>query len=154
MRTLVLTDAATAWTECAPLLVREQNVLSGVLRELRKLLPFNLLGLDTDNDSVFMNETVHDYCQATGVVCTHCRPYRKNDQAFVERMALWFAYCRLEALEAATALVQLYAAVRPFVNFFQSSFKLAEKGAGAQALSSSSTPLSTAARRSKDLARG
>jgi hypothetical protein len=53
--------------------------------ELRKLLPFKLLGLDTDNDSVFMNETVHDYCQATAVVFTRCRPYRKNDQAFVEQ---------------------------------------------------------------------
>jgi hypothetical protein len=32
------------------------------LTELRKLLPFTLLGFDTDNDSVFMNETVRDYC--------------------------------------------------------------------------------------------
>jgi hypothetical protein len=62
VQTLVLTDVATGWTECAPLLVREQNLLSKVLAELRKLLPFNLLGLDTDNDSVFMNETVRDYC--------------------------------------------------------------------------------------------
>ena len=108
VQTLVLTDVATGWTECAPLLVREQNVLSEVLTELRKLLPFNLLGLDTDNDSVFMNETVHDYCQATGVVFTRCRPYRKNDQAFVEQKN-----------GAAT--------VRLFVNFFQPSFKLAEK---------------------------
>jgi hypothetical protein len=47
---------ATGWTECAPLLVREQRLLTEVLGELRKLLPFPLLGLDTDNDSVFMNE--------------------------------------------------------------------------------------------------
>jgi hypothetical protein len=69
---------------CAPLLVREQKLLSEVLAELRKLLPFNLLGLDSDNDSVFMNETIRDYCQETGVVFTRCRPYRKKDQAFVE----------------------------------------------------------------------
>jgi hypothetical protein len=54
--------ASTGWTECAPLPVREQKLLSEVLTELRKLLPSNLLGLDTDNDSVFMNETVRDYC--------------------------------------------------------------------------------------------
>ena len=58
VQTLVLTDIATGWTECAPLLVREQRLLTEVLGEIRKLLPFPLLGLDTDNDSVFMNETV------------------------------------------------------------------------------------------------
>jgi hypothetical protein len=82
---LILETHVTGWTECAPLLVRERHLLSEVLAELRKLLPFNLLGLDTDNDSAFMNETVRDYCQATGVVFTRCRPYRKNDQAFVEQ---------------------------------------------------------------------
>src|SRR3954465_8846244 len=85
VQTLVLTDIATGWTECGPLLVREQGLLSAVLTELRKLLPFDLLGFDTDNDSVFMNEIVRDYCQAAGIAFTRCRPYRKNDQAFVEQ---------------------------------------------------------------------
>src|SRR5215213_1291606 len=85
VQTLVLTDVATGWTECAPLLVREQRLLSEVLTELRRLLPFDLLGFDTDNDSVFMNETVRDYCRASGIEFTRCRPYRKNDQAFVEQ---------------------------------------------------------------------
>jgi hypothetical protein len=57
VQTLVLTDIATGWTECAPLLVREQGLLTEVLTEIRKLLPFPLLGFDTDNDSVFMNNT-------------------------------------------------------------------------------------------------
>src|SRR5204863_2998550 len=46
VQTLVLTDIATGWTECAPLLVREQRLLTEVLGELPKLLPFPLLGLD------------------------------------------------------------------------------------------------------------
>ena len=36
-------------------------------------------------------------------------------------------YRRFEGLEAASALARLYAAMRLFVNFFQPSFKLAEK---------------------------
>ena len=52
-----------------------------MLSELRKLLPFPLLGFDTDNDGVFMNETVRTYCAEAGVEFTRCRPYRKNDQA-------------------------------------------------------------------------
>ncbi len=85
VQTLTLTDIATGWTECAPLLVREQKLLTEVLSEMRKLMPFALLGFDTDNDSVFMNETVKTYCEEAGLVFTRCRPYRKNDQAWVEQ---------------------------------------------------------------------
>ena len=132
VQTLVLTDIATGWTECAPLLVREQRLLTEVLSELRKVLPFPLLGLDTDNDSVFMNETVRDYCQQVGIEFTRCRPYRKNDQAWVEQkngavVRRTIGYRRFEGLEAAAALARLYAAMRLFVNFFQPSFKLASK---------------------------
>src|SRR5690349_20171006 len=132
VQTLVLTDIATGWTECAPLLVREQRLLTEVLGEIRKLLPFPLLGLDTDNDSVFMNETVRDYCEQVGIEFTRCRPYRKNDQAWVEQkngavVRRTIGYRRFERLDAAAALARLYAAMRLFVNFFQPSFKLAAK---------------------------
>lgn len=132
VQTLVLTDIATGWIECAPLLVREQLLLTTVLTELRKLLPFDLLGFDTDNDSVFINETVRDYCAAEGIAFTRCRPYRKNDQAWVEQkngsvVRRIVGYRRLEGLGAATALARLFAASRLFVNYFQPSFKLAEK---------------------------
>jgi hypothetical protein len=132
IQTLVLTDIATGWTECAPLLVREQGVLIGALGEVRKRLPFELLGFDTDNDSVFMNETVRDYCQGAGIAFTRCRPYRKNDQAWVEQkngavVRRIVGYRRFEGLEAAAELARLYATVRLFVNFFQPSFKLAGK---------------------------
>jgi hypothetical protein len=132
VQTLVLTDIATGWTECAPLLVREQTLLSTVLTELRKQLPFALLGLDTDNDSVFMNETLKSYCEKASIVFTRCRPYRKNDQAFVEQkngavVRRMVGYRRFEGLEAAALLAELYRLVRLFVNFFQPSFKLTGK---------------------------
>lgn len=96
------------------------------------MLPFALLGFDTDNDSVFVNETVRDYCLAEDIAFTRCRPYRKNDQAFVEQkngavVRRIVGYRRLEGLTAAVVLAELYAIVRLFVNFFQPSFKLAEK---------------------------
>jgi len=132
IQTLVLTDIATGWTECAPLIVREQTLLSTVLTELRKQLPFALLGLDTDNDSVFMNETLKTHCDIANIVFTRCRPYRKNDQAFVEQkngavVRRMVGYRRFEGLEAATLLAQLYRSARLFVNFFQPSFKLISK---------------------------
>ncbi len=132
VHTLMVTDIATGWTECIPMLVREQTLLTAVLGEVRKLLPLPLLGFDTDNDSVFMNETVRDYCKETGVAFTRCRPYRKNDQAWVEQkngavVQRIVGYRRFEGLEAAAMLARLYRSVRLFVNYFQPSFKLAEK---------------------------
>jgi hypothetical protein len=132
VQTLTLTDIATGWTECAPLLVREQKLLTEVLSEVRKRMPFALLGFDTDNDSVFMNETVKTYCEEAGLVFTRCRPYRKNDQAWVEQkngavVRRTVGYRRYEGLEAAAALARLYSSLRLFVNFFQPSFKLAGK---------------------------
>ncbi len=61
VQTLTLKDIASGWTECAPLLVREQKLLAELLRESRKHMPVSLLGLDTNNDSVFMNKTVKTY---------------------------------------------------------------------------------------------
>ena len=132
VQTLVVTDVATGWTECAPVLYREQTLLREVLGEVRRQMPFDLLGFDTDNDSVFINETLRDYCRDAGIVFTRCRPWRKNDQAFVEQkngavVRRIVGYRRLEGLEAATALSRLYATTRLYVNFFQPSFKLASK---------------------------
>jgi hypothetical protein len=132
VQTLTLTDIATGWTECAPLLVREQKLLTEVLSVMRQRMPFALLGFDTDNDSVFMNETVRSYCEEAGLVFTRCRPYRKNDQAWVEQkngavVRRAVGYRRYEGLDAAAALARLYTSLRLFVNFFQPSFKLASK---------------------------
>ena len=132
VQTLTLTDIATGWTECAPLLVREQKLLTEVLSAIRERMPFVLLGFDTDNDSVFMNQTVKTYCEETNLVFTRCRPYRKNDQAWVEQkngavVRHAVGYRRYEGLDAAAALARLYSALRLFVNFFQPSFKLAGK---------------------------
>ena len=42
-----------------------------------------MLGVDTDNDSAFMNQTVFDYCKDNGLEQTRSRAYKKNDQAWV-----------------------------------------------------------------------
>ena len=55
---LVLTDVASGWPECAPLLFRKQQLLAEVLTVLREGAPLPILGFDTDNDTVCINETV------------------------------------------------------------------------------------------------
>ncbi len=96
----------------------------------RDALPIS--GFDTDNDTVFINETVKSWCEAAGVAFTRSRPYRKNDQAHIEQkngavVRRMVGYRRFEGLAATEALARLYRPMRLFVNFFQPSFKLAEK---------------------------
>ncbi len=58
VHSFVLTDVATGWTECIALLARDQTMIVDALSRLRDRLPFPFFGLDTDNDAVFINETV------------------------------------------------------------------------------------------------
>jgi Integrase core domain len=130
--TLVLTDIASGWTECIALLVREGSLIVEALDRLRETLPFPLRGIDTDNGSEFINEPLITFCRDHGIEFTRSRPYRKNDQAWVEQkngsvVRRLVGYGRLEGVAAGDALARLYSASRLFVNFFQPSFKLAEK---------------------------
>ena len=132
VHTLTITDIASGWTECAALAVREGTLVVQGVNRLRGLLPFRLLGLDTDNGSEFLNETMLAYCREQSIEFTRSRPYRKNDQAWVEQkngavVRRLVGYDRLEGLPAAEALTRLYATSRLFVNFFQPCFKLASK---------------------------
>ena len=132
VHTLVLTDVGSGWTECVALPVREQALIVEAITGLRPRLPFPLLGLDTDNDSAFMNDTLWDYCQKQGIVLTRSRAYRKNDQAWVEQkngaiVRKLIGYGRLEGLSETAALRRLYEASRLYINFFQPSFKLKSK---------------------------
>ena len=124
--------AHTGWTECVALAVREGTLIVEALARLKTIMPFPLPGFDTDNGSEFINEVVLAYCAECGIEFTRSRPYRKNDQAWVEQkngsvVRRLVGYRRLEGLAGSEALSRLYAASRLFVNFFQPSFKLAEK---------------------------
>src|SRR5215210_1858635 len=62
LSTLVLTDVCTGWVECQALLYRSQDQVLQAIRRARRLLPFPLLGLDSDNGSEFLNQEFLDYC--------------------------------------------------------------------------------------------
>ena len=88
-----------------------------------------MLGIDTDNDSAFINETVLAYCQEHKLEFTRSRAYQKNDQAWIEQkngsvVRRFVGYERFAGLVAGQCLAQLYQAVRLYVNYFQPSFKL------------------------------
>ncbi|MCA1480714.1 MULTISPECIES: integrase catalytic domain-containing protein [Bradyrhizobium] len=132
IQTLTMVDVATGWTECFPLVVREAALVVEALERAQNLFPWPVCGLDFDNDSAFMNDTVVSWCRSHDVEVTRSRAYKKNDQAFVEQkngaiVRRLVGYGRFEGIDAARSLARLFAAARLHINFFQPSFKLKEK---------------------------
>lgn len=132
LNTLVLTDVATEWTEPIALLRRSEADVAGGLDAARHLLPFPLLGLDTDNGSEFINYELLRYCEREKITFTRARSHRKNDQAHVEEkngsvVRRLVGYDRYEGRDAWKALSGLYRVLRLYVNFFQPSMKLISK---------------------------
>ncbi len=102
------------------------------LKKGRALLPFPLLGVDTDNGSEFLNAVWLHYCQQEELTFTRSRPYRKNDQCFVEQkngavVRRMIGYDRYEGSAACEKLGELYGVLRLYQNYFQPSMKLSSK---------------------------
>jgi len=132
LNSFVLTDIASGWTEFFVLLKKGEADVIAALGVLQQLLPFPLLGLDTDNGSEFINHGLLAFCTNHKITFTRSRAYKKNDQAHVEEkngsiVRRLIGYDRFEGIEAYNALSELYATLRLYVNFFQPSLKLISK---------------------------
>ncbi|BCL83711.1 tyrosine-type recombinase/integrase [Ktedonobacteria bacterium brp13] len=130
--TLTLTDVATGWTECFPLLYKSPEAVLAVFQRARALFPFPILGLDVDNGGEFINENIVAYCETEHITFTRGRPNLKADQCLVEQkngaiVRKTVGYDRLVGEQAYRQLRELYRAVRLYVNCFQPSMKLRSK---------------------------
>ena len=132
IHSLVVTDVCTGWTEAVPLLARDQALVLAGLEAIQRQLPFPILGIDSDNDGAFINETLLEWTSLQGIEFTRSRAYRSNDQAYIEQkngavVRRFVGHHRYSGPLAGQMLVQLYQKLRLYVNYFQPSFKLLEK---------------------------
>ena len=102
------------------------------LKDVRRSLPFPLLGLDCDNGSEFINNNLARFCADQQITFTRSRPYRKNDNPYVEQknnsvVRTAVGYMRYDTQEELRLLNQIYAQTRLLINFFYPSMKLVEK---------------------------
>ena len=128
-QTLDLTDIATTWTETEAVPNKAQTWVFEALKNLRKNLPFPLLGIDSDNGSEFINKHLAAYCKSEKLSFTRSRPYRKNDNCFVEQknysvVRRAVGYQRYDTQAQLQLLNELYATLRLYTNFFQPTMKL------------------------------
>jgi hypothetical protein len=128
IHTLDVVDVATAWCEPVAILNRSQEAVREAIHGIRERLPFPLLGIDSDNDSAFLNAHLYRYCQEEVIEFTRSRPYKKNDQAHVEQknwcvVRQLVGYRRYESPEALAVLEAIYADWRLMVKFLGSGAK-------------------------------
>ena len=85
LNTLTMTDIATGWTELGALMGKSERDVLQEMAEIKELLPFPLLGVDTDNGGEFINYGLVEWCSKNNITFTRSREYKKNDQAHVEQ---------------------------------------------------------------------
>ena len=127
-----LTDIDSGWTEPRAVRNKAQKWTFEALMLVKQRLPFEILGIDSDNGSEFINHHLYHYCIEHHIEFTRSRPYRKNDSCFVEQknnsvVRRYAGHLRYDTNEQLTLLNEIYDRVRLMVNCFHPSMKLVSK---------------------------
>jgi len=133
---ITLTDIHSTWTENRAAWTKESAKIVEQIADIEKNLPFELLGMNTDSGSEFINYQFAKYMREDRVQAvdfTRSRPYKKNDQAYVEQknfthVRQLFGYERIETQELVLLMNDIYTNYwNPLQNFFIPSTKLLTK---------------------------
>lgn len=129
--TLNVVEVVTSWMECRPVWGKAMNRVRAATARIHQKLPMDLVALHTDNGGEFINEQLTAYCREQGLPFTRGRPYRKNDQAYVEQrnwlVRQWVGYARYSSREAYELMERLYEYRSLYGNFFQPVRKVVSK---------------------------
>lgn len=126
VHTLQLVDIATGWSERVAMLGRSHEAMVRGFRKVQERLPFSIKHLHPDNGTEFFNDHLIRYFgeEITGLRLSRSRPYRKNDNRFVEQknstlVRAYVGYDRLDNGAQCVALNALYDQLWLYYNLFQ-----------------------------------
>ena len=130
--TLTVTDVATGWTEMRAVRNKARRHVFAALQRIRRDLPFDLLGIDSDNGAEFINNELWRYCEQEEITFTCGRVGRKNDNPYVEQknwsvVRRLVGYDRYDTDRQTDQLNELYDLYRLYVNHFLPVTKLTAK---------------------------
>jgi len=129
---LCATDVASGWTEVRIVRNRARRWTFEALLDIRRGLPFGLLGIDSDNGGEFINAHLLSWCDEQRLTFTRSRAYEKNDSCYVEQKN-WsvvrreVGYGRYDTQAERDLIAEIYADLRLYVNFFLPQMKLIAK---------------------------
>jgi hypothetical protein len=132
VHTLSAVDIASSWWEGEAISSRSQQATKEGMEAIQGRVPFRVKEIHPDNDSGLINDLLWRYCKGTGIKMSRSRPYKKNDNAWVEQRN-WthvrkvVGYQRLDTTGELRVLRELYQELRLYKNFFQPAMKLKAK---------------------------
>ena len=132
LHTISAADIASGWWEGEAITGRSQQATGEGMDRIRQRLPFRIREIHPDNDTGLINDLLWRYCRAARIKMSRSRPYKKNDNAWVEQRN-WthvrkvVGYRRMDTTGELLILRDLYASLTLYKNFFQPSMKLKEK---------------------------
>jgi hypothetical protein len=132
IHTISTVDIASNWWEGQAIAVRSQQASKEGLRQIRGRVPFRILELHPDNDSALVNDLLWDWTQQEKIRLSRSRPYKKNDNAWVEQKN-WthvrkvVGYRRFDTTRELRLLNELYGVLRLYKNFFLPTIRLKSK---------------------------
>jgi len=132
LTSLLAIDVATGWIDLQAVWGKGYRRVGAAVRLVRQALPMPVRSLHTDNGGEFLNHLLVPWCRGERIGLTRGRPYRKNDQAYVEQkkgavLRRYVGYDRYVSRPAFEALQAVHTLLRPYVNFFLPVRKLLSK---------------------------
>lgn len=130
---LDMVEIASGWSAQAAVLGKGERGVVKAVGDIKNIVPFCILGLDSDGGSEFINWHMVRYCQKNEWYFTRSRPDRKNDNAYVEQknythIRRWLGYGRYDTQQQLNAMNDLYRnELRLFNNFFRPVMKTVSK---------------------------
>jgi hypothetical protein len=131
--TIDSTCITSGWEEWEAVMGRGQFPTKEGLDRARSRSPFSWLEIHSDTDKGFVNAHLLRYSEETNLGFSRSRPYKKNDNCYVEQKN-WFSvrkkfgYLRYDTLKERDLLNDLYRnELRLYKNFFLPRMKLKEK---------------------------
>lgn len=132
INTLDMTDVATGWTVCAAFMGRSERFCVQAIEEAKPSFPFEILGIDSDNGSEFINAHLKRYCERNSITFTRGRANKKNDSCYVEQknwdvVRKMIGYGRFDTNEQLETIRSIHNLLALYQNYFQPSQKLVSK---------------------------
>jgi hypothetical protein len=127
-RTLNLTCVYTGWTFTRTVRNNAHTHILGGLKIAVREVPFEVVGLDFDNGTEFLNKDVIAWAGACEIFFTRSRPYKKNDQATIESknnhlVRRYAFYYRYDTGEERAVLNRLWPLVNDRLNYLTPTIK-------------------------------
>jgi len=132
MHTISAVDIATNWWEGQAIAVRSQQATKEGLSQIQPRFPFRIRELHPDNDSALVNDLLWDWTQQQRIRLSRSRPYKKNDNAWVEQKN-WthvrkvVGYRRFDTTSELRVLNEIYSVLRLYKNFCLPTLRLKSK---------------------------